>query len=130
MIVWQQRNRFHFTIDYSVEKCYNKSSGIKEHRYAGCLMDKIFEAIRRIAVRYEQIEKIVLFGSRARGDNSERSDIDIAVYADGDIFGFIYEIDEKVPTLLRFDVTQMSGDLEKDFIDQIENEGVIIYEKH
>ena len=48
-------------------------------------MDKILEAICRIAVRYEQINKIILFGSRARGYNSERSDIDIAVYADGDI---------------------------------------------
>ena len=93
-------------------------------------MDKILEAICRIAVRHEQINKIVLFGPRARGDNSERSDIDIAVYADGDICGFIYELDEKAPTLLRFDVTQMSGELESDFIEQIENEGVIIYEKH
>ena len=26
------------------------------------------------------VKKVILFGSRARGDNTERSDIDIAVY--------------------------------------------------
>ena len=34
-----------------------------------------------------KIEKLLLFGSRARGDNNEHSDIDLAV-AGGDVLGF------------------------------------------
>jgi predicted nucleotidyltransferase len=31
--------------------------------------------------RFELVEKVVVFGSRARGDNSLKSDIDLCVYA-------------------------------------------------
>jgi predicted nucleotidyltransferase len=37
----------------------------------------IEEALITIAVRFPAIEKILLFGSRAHGDHSERSDIDL-----------------------------------------------------
>ena len=30
--------------------------------------------------RQHSVERVILFGSRARGDHTERSDIDIAVY--------------------------------------------------
>ena len=30
--------------------------------------------------RKHSVTKVILFGSRARGDNTERSDVDIAVY--------------------------------------------------
>ena len=38
----------------------------------------IQEDIIKLARKY-QIEKVILFGSRARGDNREKSDIDLAV---------------------------------------------------
>jgi len=40
-------------------------------------MDKLYGEIGRIAGGYS-VEKIVLFGSRARGDNAPKSDIDVA----------------------------------------------------
>lgn len=42
------------------------------------LNDKIIMAIKDLAQRYA-LHKVILFGSRARGDNRERSDIDLAV---------------------------------------------------
>lgn len=93
------------------------------------LTDEICKAAAEIAARYSQIDKIILFGSRARGDCGERSDIDLAVYADGDISEFIYDINEEVPTLLMFDVTHMDDDLDEEFIGQVEKEGRVIYEK-
>ena len=53
-------------------------------------LDKqILKEIGQIATHHPEIQKILLFGSRARGDNSERSDIDLAVYAKGSISTFI-----------------------------------------
>ena len=46
-----------------------KTSGIKK---------KVLEEITQLAVEYH-VQKVILFGSRARGDYWERSDIDLAV---------------------------------------------------
>jgi len=43
------------------------------------LPDWVLRKLYFFAQKYS-IEKLVLFGSRARGTNTERSDIDIAVY--------------------------------------------------
>ncbi|HHZ17076.1 MAG TPA: nucleotidyltransferase domain-containing protein [Peptococcaceae bacterium] len=45
-------------------------------------MDKVIEQIKHMAQQYK-IKKIVLFGSRARGDYGIASDYDLAVFADG-----------------------------------------------
>ena len=41
--------------------------------------ERVLRDISVFAKKYS-INKVILFGSRARGDNTERSDIDIAVY--------------------------------------------------
>lgn len=38
-----------------------------------------------ISKKYSDIKKVVLFGSRARGDNEERSDIGLAIYCNSSI---------------------------------------------
>ena len=43
------------------------------------LSDRIIADLKKLALEYG-IEKIILFGSRARGDNGDKSDVDIAVY--------------------------------------------------
>ena len=55
-------------IGYEVTDMFEKT-GIK---------DKVIEEIRDLARQYD-VEKVILFGSRARGDYKERSDIDLAV---------------------------------------------------
>ena len=60
--------------------------------------DKINEIYRQIAHIGKRfgVEKIVLFGSRARGTNQEKSDIDLAVYGCEKFFDFQAEVEEKV----------------------------------
>ena len=44
--------------------------------------------------KVRRIKKLLLFGSRARGDNKEHSDIDLAV-SGGDTLGFSLDVDER-----------------------------------
>ena len=74
------------------------------------------------------VTKIILFGSRARGTNTERSDIDIAVYG-GDFEHFYWDVKENVPSLLMFDVVQADEKISDELKQEIERDGVIIYEK-
>lgn len=89
--------------------------------------EKVLTSIIDIGKKYD-VDKIVLFGSRARGDWRERSDIDIAVYG-GNADAFALDIDEDVPTLLKFDIVDMNREVQAELIDSINNEGVAIYEK-
>lgn len=93
------------------------------------LKDEILDEIINVCKNYSNIEKVILFGSRARGDNSEKSDVDLAVYCNENISEFIEEIEEKVPTLLEFDFSEMNKIEDEFFIEQVEKEGIILYEK-
>ena len=74
------------------------------------------------------LRNIVLFGSRAKGNNTERSDIDMAVYG-GDFDGFYWDIKEIINSLLMFDIIQADSAISDDLKHEIEKDGVIIYEK-
>lgn len=78
--------------------------------------------------KMHNINKVVLFGSRARGSNTERSDIDIAVYG-GDFESFYFDIKEKVHSLLMFDIVEADRKISEELQKEIERDGVVIYEK-
>lgn len=74
------------------------------------------------------VKKVILFGSRARGDNRERSDIDLAA-SGGDILNFYYDLEEEAWTLLMFDVVNLDRGITEELQEEIERDGVIIYEE-
>lgn len=59
------------------------------------------------------MDKVILFGSRARGDYKRTSDIDIAVYG-GDINRFAADVDEETSTLLNFDIVDMDSPMQEE----------------
>ena len=91
---------------------------------------RIVDEIVGICHKYEHIRKVILFGSRAREDNSIKSDIDLAVYCENSIADFIEDIEMNTSTLLEFDFSDMKDIHDELFIEQVKKEGVIIYEKH
>lgn len=93
------------------------------------LEKRIIDEIINISSKYKHINKIILFGSRARGDNSPKSDIDLAIYADESVLEFIEDIEINVNTLLEFDFSDMNSICDEFFIQQVEKEGKVIYEK-
>ena len=88
---------------------------------------KIENSIVSLAKKYN-LSKVILYGSRARGDNAPRSDIDLAVEG-GDVKNFKFAIEEEAPTLLMFDVVNLADKLSEKFLAEIERDGVILYEK-
>lgn len=91
------------------------------------LPDRVLQDIKKYAELYG-IKKVILFGSRARGTHSERSDIDIAV-SGGNTAEFSLEIDEQTHTLLMFDVVDFDGHISEELQKEIERDGIVIYEK-
>lgn len=94
------------------------------------LEQKIVDDILDICHKHKSINKVILFGSRARGDNLLKSDIDLAVYCENSISEFIEDIEMNTSTLLEFDFSDMKNINDEFFIEQVEKEGIIIYEKH
>jgi len=91
------------------------------------LPDRVFREITNFSLRHN-ISKVILFGSRARGTNSERSDIDIAV-SGGDFESFYWDIKENVHSLLMFDIVELDRGISEELKNEIEKDGVVIYEK-
>lgn len=97
------------------------------------LNNKIIEDIKNILKKYPEVEKAVIFGSRARGDYRKGSDIDITLFGDKltnsintkifyeiDNLYLIYKID-----LINFNTLNEEDKLRKNILD----EGVEIYAK-
>lgn len=87
------------------------------------ILNEICEIAKKNAV-----QKVILFGSRARGDYKERSDIDLAV-SGGNISAFSVDVDEETSTLLKYDIVNLDGSVQKELLQSIKEEGIIIYEK-
>lgn len=99
-------------------KALSVKTGIKQ---------KVITEIRNLAVRHG-IHKVVLFGSRARGDFHDRSDIDLAV-SGGDAGRFRLAVEEETNTLLKFDVVELEKSVSCELLAEIEKDGLVLYEK-
>lgn len=112
----EKLNKYKTEMD-SKDKFY-KNTGIK-------LL--VIKEICELAQKYN-IDKVILFGSRARGDYKERSDIDLAV-SGGDFVRFSLDVDDLTSTLLQYDIVNLEGAVQKELLDSINKEGIVIYEK-
>jgi len=72
------------------------------------------------------LQQVVLFGSRARGDNKERSDIDLAVRG-GDVVRFTLDVEDEIPTLLMFDVVDLDRPVQAELLASIRRDGIALY---
>ncbi|MCX6126392.1 MAG: nucleotidyltransferase domain-containing protein [Proteobacteria bacterium] len=91
---------------------------------------KFLPSLISIAQKYIEPKEIILFGSRARGDHSKNSDVDIAFVVSDDKRDdwprFVAEVDENLKTLLKLDLVRLdraSDDMKR----SIAKEGIIIY---
>ena len=88
---------------------------------------KVIEEIRTFARKYN-IDKVIVFGARARGDHRRTSDIDLDGVG-GDFARFALDVDEETSTLLEYDIVDMSREMQDELRQSIMREGKILYEK-
>ncbi len=91
------------------------------------LNDIVLRQIIELAQK-RNITKVILFGSRARGDFKKKSDIDLAVLGEN-IAEFSFDVDELTDTLLKYDIIDLNSNISDELLKNIQNEGIIIYEK-
>ena len=92
-------------------------------------MESLYKSIAELGKQYSA-EKIVLFGSRARGDKREKSDVDIAVFKmpSNNHVPFAQAV-ESLPTLLQFDIVFISENTNALLLENIKKDGVILMNK-
>ena len=91
------------------------------------IKEEVIKEICNIAKRHD-VMKVVLFGSRARGDYHRTSDIDLAVTG-GEFDRFALDVEEETSTLLEYDIVSLDRKMQPELKDSIEKEGRVLYEK-
>lgn len=92
-------------------------------------MEELYNQLATLARRYGA-KRLVLFGSRARGDNRPNSDIDLAVYGmPEDNRAEFWMHCEELPTLLKFDIVHIQDGMEPVFLANIERDGIELMDK-
>jgi len=99
-----------------------KSTGISE---------SVLSTIKTVFLNYPEVEKAVLFGSRAKGNFYEGSDIDIAVFGEKLNFKKVLEISidlDKIDLLQIIDLVHFEKIKEAELKKHIERVGIKIYD--
>lgn len=91
------------------------------------LKEREIDEIKVLYYLFPQINQIIIFGSRARGDYNRTSDIDIAIT--GQIDEIIYKIRdyfEESNLLYTVDVVNYNSIIDLEFKKNIDTEGIIL----
>jgi len=90
------------------------------------------ESLRNIFLKYESVQKVVIYGSRAKGNYRKGSDIDLCLYGKGLNLDILFTIEEEIDELLLpylFDIVIFDHIDNDDLIDHIKRVGKVFYEK-
>ena len=82
--------------------------------------------IIELAKKY-RVEKVILFGSRARGDNRPDSDVDLAL-SGGNYLEFAFDFNNEAFGDVKCDVTYLDHKLKFGLRNSINRDGIVIYE--
>ncbi|HAM16256.1 MAG TPA: nucleotidyltransferase [Eggerthellaceae bacterium] len=90
-------------------------------------ISRVYDQIAKFAKKHD-VQRVVLFGSRARGDAEEKSDIDIAISGCSDFPAFEDDVQEKLWSLLEVDIVNLDGNVSPELLANIKRDGKVIYE--
>ena len=96
------------------------------------LSKKIIEQIQLVLSRYPEVDKAVLYGSRAKGNFKRGSDIDLTLQGGGLSLTIKNKIENDLDDLLlpyKIDLSVFEQITDPDVIDHIRRVGVVLYEK-
>jgi predicted nucleotidyltransferase len=86
--------------------------------------------INHIFCQYQNIEKVILYGSRAKGNYKQGSDIDLTLIGENITYNQLWEIENKIDDLLLpycIDLSIFKYIDNPNLLDRIQKKGVIFY---
>ena len=92
--------------------------------------DELLSRIVALLSNNAQVKKAIVFGSRAKGNYKQHSDIDIAIVGGDDLLfceGISGELSQ-LPTLLKFDVIAYETIQNAELKEHIDRVGVVIFD--
>lgn len=93
---------------------------------------RFIDELQSYCFKNNQIDKILLFGSRARGDFHKTSDIDLAIFTKNSSHtqqNLMEDAIKEMTTPLKMDVVFMDRLTKDKLISNIKRDGVVIYEQ-
>jgi predicted nucleotidyltransferase len=93
------------------------------------LPDQIIQAIKKELQKRKNVTRAVIFGSRARGDHRYNSDIDLAVYCEGELPPELRLDLDEAAGIYKIDVVDMNSPLDEKLRKRIEEQGIEIYRR-
>ena len=97
------------------------------------LCDDIIEKLKAIFAGFENIDRVILYGSRAKGNYKKGSDIDLVLQGEGlTLSNSVYLLMDKIEELMlpyTFDISIYSQIDNRDLLDHIKRAGKIFYER-
>jgi uncharacterized protein len=97
------------------------------------LKESTIQKICTVLARYPQVDKAVLYGSRAKGNYRNGSDIDLTLYGEANLnLQVFYRIMDEIDDLLlpyTIDLSIFSNITDAEVVAHIERMGVTFYEK-
>jgi predicted nucleotidyltransferase len=96
------------------------------------LQETTIERIGAVLAGFPQVEKAVLYGSRAKGTFKNGSDIDLTLHGKDLTLNVIFRIDQQLDDLLlpyTFDLSISQRLSDPDLIDHVQRAGVVFYQQ-
>lgn len=96
------------------------------------LSEKALGQIQKVFASFPELERAVLYGSRAKGNFKDGSDIDITLIGSALTPKMILQISHQLDELLlpyRIDLSRLEQISDTDLLDHIQRVGVVFYEK-
>ena len=96
------------------------------------LSDTALSKLQNAFSLYADIEKVVLYGSRAKGNHKPYSDVDITLTGNAITYSRLHKLSTDIDDLLlpyQFDISIFHTLTNPDLIDHIQRVGITIYQK-
>jgi len=106
----------------------------RTNRWRTVPQEVVLDYVVREVDRYGGVSKVILFGSRARGDARPFSDYDLVVRLEPTTskigwLAFAERLDDEAPTLCRLSLVELRPSLRPELLSNIEREGTVLYER-
>jgi predicted nucleotidyltransferase len=96
------------------------------------LKENIIEQINGIFAKYCQVEQVIIYGSRAKGNYKAGSDIDLSLKGENLNLSLVHKIELEIDDLLlpyTFDISIFKQISNPDLIEHINRVGLLFYKK-